>query len=381
MRLRHWFLATIAASVLGTAAMAATDEEDHRAWQHGIDLVRLDGKLMLVWSSPGNPPRARPGGDWQHDIYYAWLDAPVVSGEVPLQPQVLVSAPEAQEPPSVAINSRGTMLITAEDGNGGINQHAGIWNSALGVVRPYPLTIRRGGHSGHAAALGERFLVTYGEGWVDGGGWQNRGTGETIYARIVGNGGELRREVKLTSPTLADPRDSWPLVAASDRNWLVIWQRYPELTLQGALVDANGRLAKRLQVASGLQLRYAYDVAFAPRLGLYVVTGSAGDGGFVALIDRAGKVLRVERGLPPMAAESRMVIGEEGADVIGAYPVRPRGVAVIRLSPTTAQLDRVIDHPYEWDYAGTTGTFIAPGRVLFATLSQSGVQLINVGLR
>lgn len=81
--------------------------------------------------------------------------------------QVLVSRPEAQEPPSVAINAKGTILMTGEDGNGGINQHAGLWSSSLHVRRAYPMTIRRGGHSGHVAAMGERFLITYGEDWAE----------------------------------------------------------------------------------------------------------------------------------------------------------------------------------------------------------------------
>ncbi|MEO7728851.1 MAG: hypothetical protein ABIS45_16490 [Burkholderiales bacterium] len=40
----------------------------------------------------------------------------------------------------------------------------------------------------------------------------------------------------------------------------------------------------------------------------------------------------------------------------------------------------VIDHPYAWDYAGTTGTFVALGRVVLATLSTAGLQLLSVDL-
>ena len=54
--------------------------------------------------------------------------------------------------------------------------------------------------------------------------------------------------------------------------------------------------------------------------------------------------------------------------------------AVVRLSADAIELVKVIDHPYAWDYAGTTGTFVAPGRVLFATLSTTGLQLISVEL-
>src|SRR5476651_580190 len=142
--------------LLGLAAVAGDQEEDHRAWQHGVDLLRVGDKLLVVWGSPGNPPRSNLGGDWQHDVYYAWLNTSAAQTAATIEPRVLVSQPEAQEPPSVAINTRGTILMTSEDGNGGINQHAGLWDSALQVLHEYPFTIRRGGHSGHVAALGDR---------------------------------------------------------------------------------------------------------------------------------------------------------------------------------------------------------------------------------
>ena len=62
------------------------------------------------------------------------------------------------------------------------------------------------------------------------------------------------------------------------------------------------------------------------------------------------------------------------------YPVRPRGIAVVRIAAGAVELVKMIEHPYEWDYSGTTGTFLAPGRVLFVTLSTSGIRLIGVDL-
>jgi len=370
--------------VLGlTASLGFTEEidEDHRAWQHGIDLIRVGDKLLLVWGSPGNPPHPNVGGDWQHDVYYAWLNTLTIQNDSTFEPRILVSQPEAQEPPSVAINSSGTILMTSEDGNGGINQHAGLWDSSLRVLRKYPFTIRHGGHSGHVAAMGDQFLVAYDEGWVDGGGWRGLGTGETVYARIVDNYGKRKREIKLTPERDLDPRDGWPLVAGSDRNWLVVWQRYPELTLQSALVNASGNVAKRRQIIGGLPVRYAYDVEYAPQLALYVVAGSSGEGGFVALINLTGDIVSIQRELPPMMSESRIVLGWDGSQLIGVYPVRPTGVAVVHLSADRVELAKVINHPYTWDYSGTTGMFVAPERVLFATLSTTGLHLISINLR
>jgi hypothetical protein len=358
------------------SGIAAEAPEDHRAWQHGVDLIRVGEKLLLVWGSPGNPPRANPGGDWQHDVYYAWLDPATASATTRIEPRVLVARPEAQEPPSVAINSRGTILMTSEDGEDGINQRAGLWDSRLNVLRAYPFEIRRGGHSGHVAALGERFLVTYGEGWVDGGGWRERGTGRDIYARFVGNDGLRGREVRIAN----GHRDGWPLVAASDRNALVVWQRYPGLTLHGALVDAAGVVAPPRQLADRMPLRYAYAVEYAARAGFYVVAGSSGVDGFVTLLNLRGEVISTRRGLPPLASESRIVLREDGATVVGVYPVRPRGFAVVHISAVGIELVRLIDHPHEWDYTGTTGVFVAPARLLFATLSTAGLRLIALDL-
>jgi hypothetical protein len=364
-----WGLTTIASA-------AAEIAEDHRAWQHGIDLVRVGDKLLLVWGSPGNPPRANPGGDWQHDIYYAWLNALNLTDTTVIEPRVLVARAEAQEPPSVAINSRGTILMTSEDGNGGINQHAGLWDSALGVLRPYPVMIRRGGHSGHVAALGERFLVAYGEGWVDHGGFLDLGTGKDIHARVVGNDGIPREEITIAS----GHRDGWPLVAASDRNWMVIWQPYPQRSLHAALINAAGRLESQRQISAGMPLRYAYDVEFSPQLSAYVVAGSADDGGFVALFNLHGEMVKIQRGLPPMVSESRVIISGDAAQTLAVYPVNPNGIAVVRLSSDAIELVKLIDHPYAWDYTGTTGVFTAPGSVLFATLSTTGLQLIAIEL-
>jgi hypothetical protein len=335
--------------------------------------------LLVVWGSPGNPPRPNLGGDWQHDVHYAWLETPASADTATVEPRILVSRPEAQEPPSTAINARGTILMTSEDGNGGINQHAGLWDAALQPVRRYPITIKRGGHSGHVAAMGDRFLVTYGEGWVERGGFLDRGTGKNIHARIVHNDGTLGREARIA----AGYRDGWPLVAASDRNWLVVWQRYPGMTLQAATVDAAGQPGRERQVMDRMPVRYAYDVAFAPSLGAYVVAGTTGEEGFIALVSLAGDVLGVQRGLPPMASESRIVLGWDGAQLIGVYPVRPQGIAVVRLTAGRIALARVVEHPHVWDYTGTAGTFVGPGRVLFATLSMTGLRLIpvNVGPR
>ncbi|MDB5805206.1 MAG: hypothetical protein JWN73_2528 [Betaproteobacteria bacterium] len=351
--------------------LAADDEgEDHRAWQHGIDLLRVGDRLLLVWGSAGNPPRPNLGGDWPHDVYCDWLEMPAAAGDVTIHPRLLVSRPEAQEPPSAAINSKGVILVTAEDGEDEINQRAGLWNARLEPLRPYPFMIRRGGHSGHAAALEERFLVVYGEGWQEGGGFMNRGTGRDVHARIVDGAGRPGPEIHLAR----GHRDGWPLVAASDRNWLAVWQRYEGPSLYCAVIDAGGRASAPRLVADGLPIRYAYDVAYCAALGRYVVAGNRGGQGFVALLDRAGAVLSLQGGLPPLASESRVLICAGGDGTLAVYPVAPQGIAVLRLGAASVELLRVVAHPQRWDYMGTTGWFAGETRVLFATLTTQGVR-------
>jgi hypothetical protein len=362
--------------------MEADAREDHRAWQHGIDLLRVNGRLLLIWGSAGNPPRPNLGGAWPHDIYYAWLDAPR-AGEIEVHPQVLVSRPEAQEPPSAAINSRGAILVTAEDGEDDINQRAGLWDARLNALRPYPYTIRDGGHSGHVAALGESFLVVYGEGWQDGGGFMNRGTGRDIHARLLAGDGTPGREISVSRGS----RDGWPLVAASDRNWMVVWQRYQGLALYSAVIGPAGRVSPPRRIAAGLPQRYAYDVAYAAALERYVVAGNRGGQGFVALLNRDGGIEAMQAGLPPIASESRVMIMSASAagqgaarEIIAAYATAPRGVAVLRLESRGVRFLKVAEHPHTWDYMGTTGLFLDTGRLLVATLSMRGVRAFTLEL-
>jgi hypothetical protein len=131
---------------------------------------------------------------------------------------------------------------------------------------------------------------------------------------------------------------------------------------------------------TGLPVRYAYDVEYAEALGVYVVAGSTGDGGFVSLVNTAGEVIHTRQGLPPMASESRIVLGWDGARLLGVYPARPRGIAVVHLTADAVELVKLIDHPYAWDYTGTTGLFLSPQQVLFATLSRQGIRLLRVDL-
>jgi hypothetical protein len=209
------------------------------------------------------------------------------------------------------------------------------------------------------------------------GGFLERGTGKNILARIVEDDGKRHREFRIASGHL----DDWPLVAGSEHNGLVVWQRHPGMTLHAALINVAGKIEVRRQLAGGMPLGFAYDVEYAPELAMYVVAGSSNDGGFVTLLSLTGDVVKTQRGLPPLANESRIILGYDGLQLIAVYPVSPHGVAVVRLAADAIELLKVIDHPYAWDYSGTSGTFIAPDRVLFVTLSKTGLRVITIDLQ
>ena len=156
--------------------LPARAAEDHRAWQHGIELLKVNGRDLLIWSSWGNPPSVTLGGNWEHDIYYSWVDPRTLV----VTPTILLKANEAQEPPSTAVNNRGNIFLTWEDGENGINQYAAFWDARSEKIGKKFL-VRAGGHSGHTAASKDKFLVAYSEDWVAADdGFLKRGTGKNL---------------------------------------------------------------------------------------------------------------------------------------------------------------------------------------------------------
>jgi hypothetical protein len=348
---------------------------DHRAWQHGIDLVPVGNRWLIVWSSWGNPPSPQPApdGDWSHDVYYSWLDPrnPV------LDPQTLASDEEAQEPASTAINSEGHILMSCEDGKGDINQHAGLFDQNLNPIKPYPFTVRDGGHSGHVAAMGDKFLTVYSEGWIDGGGVDNLGTGDDVWARIIDSNGNEGVEIPVSVDKSPDHRDWWPVVGASDHNWLQVWQRYPSATLHGAIISADGKIMKNIDITDNIKFYY-YNVKYLPSLKLYAVFGSREDGGFVSLIDTEGNVKLTKTGLPDTVRESKLIVQGKGKTLTAVYPTLPTGAAVLKITDHSIDLTKNIPDSYEWDYMGTDGLFVDKHKVLFTTLSKEGLQFVTI---
>lgn len=357
------------------SATLACAQEDHRAWQHGVELLKLNGKNILIWGSWDNPPVASPGQDWKHDIYYASMDS---CGKI-TPPSLLVGGHEAQEPPSAAVNSHGKILITWEDGSDGINQYATFWN-ARDRKPDKKFLIRDGGHSGHVAASQDRFLVAYSEDWVDADdGFLGRGTGKNLLARIVEDNGRVGPEINI-SPGNSAKREDWPLVAGSASGWMIVWQRYPRRTLHAVVVSRAGAVLPQTLIAKDLRVGYHYDVQYIPALDAYFILAATTNSGVAVLIDAQGKILARNDKLPPIVSESRFVWTTGPSGIIGIYPLIPSGVALVHVTAKKITLQETLTADFQWDYIGTVGTFVSPSKAVFATLSKNGLKTATFNL-
>lgn len=373
-------------AVLEAAAVEQPESEslDRRQYLHGVNLILVDRRYLLVFSSNSYPPHR--GLQWNHDIFYSWIDP----ADPRLDVEVLVSHDEAQEPASAAINSQGKLLITNEDGSDGINQFASLWNPDLTQIVPYPeMMVRRGGHSGHVAAFHSRFLVVYGEGWIQKGGADDLGTGNDVWGRIIDGNGVAGPEIEIAVSN--DTRDWWPIVAASDAEALVVWQRYHSesdgdgntinsTSLEGAIVDATGSVRTYLRIASEVEF-YVYDVRYLPSLRLYLVLGSDSDGGFGALVDPAGRIVAQRHRLPRTIREARTAVTSGPTGATAVYPTAPTGVAVLAVGNRSINLVDTIAGDVKWDIIGIDGVFVTPNKVLFAAGSINGIDLLSVDLK
>lgn len=356
------------------------EDIDHREYMHGVELVRYGGRDMLVFASNQYPPTSPPG-EWEHDLFYSYID--------PLDPRGsfdakrLVSAPTAQEPASAAVNASGRLMVTAEDAQHSeyLDQTFGIWGPSLGPAVPYGAKLMppQGGHSGHVAASGDKFLVSFSDGWIDGGGVDDLGTGDDVFGRVVNQDGTLGGMVDTAAG--AASRDWWPIVAGSDSNWLQVWQRYGSAgtgggTVIGAVIDRDGRKVRETSLY-GNNRYYYYDVQYIPAIGRYLVVGSqntVGNNGVAVLVDKAGVVVASKAGLPGTIREAQTVISADGRTAV--YAVPDLGAAVLELSADSIMLRKTVAIDWDWDYMGTDGIFVGQSRVVFATGTQRGIRFI-----
>ncbi|MDQ7978368.1 hypothetical protein QYH69_14045 [Paraburkholderia sp. SARCC-3016] len=362
------------APVGAVMAVPAPGVRDERSFMHGIGQADAgDGKTWVFFSSSGLPPRgANREGNWPHDVYVGQWEP----GDSHLtNTRTFIKRPEAQEPVSVAQNTKGTIFITFEDGWNAprnVSQRYGVYSKDLKPIKPYPKDVESGGHSGHVAAVGDRFVVFYSADWVNGGGVDNLGTGGGVYANVYDGRGRLLRHVNVA----AHVREWWPVVAGSPTQALLVWQKYiPGSTiasLQYAVLDPRtGKLTRTEDSVDPFRVQYyVYAAAYVPAVDRFVVLATLDSGRAVAfLVDSKGRRTAELDCLPALVRESSVAV--EGSAVF--VPTQDGRLMTLGVEDDRITLRGTQRAPFAWGNTGVTG--IASGdSVHFVSLSPDGLR-------
>jgi hypothetical protein len=364
--------------VLFFCILNSTEAQDDRSYQHGINfLQRPDNQWLLIWSSSGNPPAGKDkNGSWTHDVYSSLIDPqkPVI------HPITLISKPEAQEPASAAITDDGYTMITMEDGwntNRNVAQRYAVYDPAMKPVKPYPQLVHDGGHSGHVAAVKQRFVVFYSDEWIKGGGVDNLGSGDDVLAKIYSREGELEHTVPVAVSKTT--RDWWPLVAGSKHTAMLLWQRFVDgetwsILMMAILDPATGQILKKpVQIAGNLKY-YTYSAAYLTELNRFLVTGTNNkDVGFAHLYSQTGELVSTLEKLPPIMREAQIIQRHNGKQTRVAQAIEPAGVMVLTASADHLTIQEKIMGTQNWSIAGTDGIFVDENLLFLVGLSQNGL--------
>ena len=351
--------------------------KDQREYQHGIDFIkRENGLYWLIWSSSGNPPTGDdPRGNWTHDIYYSEIDP----ANPQINPTVIISRPEAQEPASSAVTENGNIMITMEDGWNVLNvigQRYGVYDNNLNDIKPYPCMVLDGGHSGHVAAVENLFVIFFSEGWVEGGGVDDLGSGDDVMLSVYNSQGNFQRRSNVSVGD-AD-RDWWPMAAGSDSTVLLLWQRFVNGQEYANLMytiynPATGQyLLENTMLAQAIKY-YTYDVQYIPAIERFLILGGYySGGGFAYLLNTNGHIITGDMTLPPIVREAQPAIKQENSLAYAVYPAYPNKIATILLSDSEITLNNILSGDHLWSYTGTDGIFINDNSVYFVNLSPHG---------
>ena len=356
-------------------AVPAPDVGDERRFMHGIGCASAGGdKRWVFFSSSGLPPRgANRDGSWPHDVYVGeWSPGQSQISKV----HVFISRPEAQEPVSVAQNTSGNIFVTFEDGwdaPRNVSQRFGVYRADLSPIEAYPHDVESGGHSGHVAAVGERFVVFYSEDWVDGGGVDNLGTGGGVYAKVYSGWGKPLLHVNVASHV----REWWPMVAGSPKRALLVWQKYiPGDTiaqLEYAVLDpATGKLVRPESGVDTYRVEYyVYASAWVPAVGRFVVATTLATGrSSVLLIDEEGRITARLECLPASVRESGIAVNGNVAYV----PTRDGRLMALALSGDSISLRGLQRAPFAWGNTGAIGMPVGADSIHFVSLSPGGLR-------
>ncbi len=356
--------------------------DDPRSTMHGIAAVHGPGHIRWVFfSSAGYPPR-RPaaGDDWTHDVFVVPWDA--ATGKLG-SARSFIQRPQAQEPVAAAQLPGGRILLTMEDGwntPNTVTQRYGIYRIDLGPVHPYPAEVEAGGHSGDVAAVADRFVIAYSEGWIAGGGVAQLGSGNGIYARVYGAGGSLQHRIDLA------PRQRawWPRIAGGEDRALVLWQALAadasHARLESAVLDpVSGRSRPPMQLLGRVQY-YVYAAAWLPTVRRFLVVATGDDGhGRALLVDLSGQVVAQLSCMPATVREAGIAVapGTPAGRATAYTPAEDGRMLQLRASESHLALAGVLHdidgRTVSWGTTGGIGLWQATGVLHWLSLSPAGI--------
>lgn len=382
-------------------------EEELRIYQHGIDVIQLpDGKYSVFFSSNGNPPNNETVEKqiWLHDIYYTIFDIKNLPKNIGSECIKLTSFEgEGQEPVSAAINTQGKIFIVTEDGRLYVKSEAnfygitgGGWecqsyglfnydNSILYPAKtdPYPqLTIDPNllepmGHGGHVASYKDKFIVFFGNDWVQKSGINDYGSGNDSWVGIYDENAEPTFKTINISKGM---RDWWMQVACSkDGKALLLCQRFvkskPYAKLVFSMFDLESETFSQMIDLSSEVKYYTYSISYLENINRFFILGSdASNEGFAYLLDTNGNIVDVLSSIPPIPRESQSIVfsNDDNTSTV-VTPIAPSGISVFSISESSINNKGTIDDSYNWQSMGTDGLFIDSNNVLILALSKKGL--------
>lgn len=379
----------------GTSVIA---EEDLRAYQHGIDFVPMsNGNYQLIWASSGNPPTGPDSnGNWTHDIYYSTINP----SNPPVSPQnnavTIISRGEAQEPASSAVTDDGHIMLTLEDGYLAPNwvaQRYGVYGENFtNNPKPYDdvnTSVYEGGHSGHVAAAGNRFIVFWSDDWhgpndnpPGPAGADGIGVGRHVLVDTYTSEGNhvYRKNIAVDDSSY----DWWPMVAASRDRACLVWQRHVQGDDYSKLMYAiynptDNTLTKNVVELQDYTRYYTYDVQYYPDIDRFLVVGTYyNGGGYAYLLETNGNIVDSITTLPTGIRESQPSIKAYTDGVLAVYPKSPNGLLSLKLTAEEVSIHEQINHNHNWQYMGSDGIFIDNNTIYIAALCSSGIETFTV---
>ncbi len=380
--LLSFFLLTLILNIsCGKEKDNTNSDSDLRVYQHGLDCIKLPNKdYAVIWASSGNPPQGADVEDnWTHDIYYN-----IVNQENPFLDDVItiISFPGAQEPASSDISRDGKIMITMEDAwntNNEVAQRYGIYDSNFQNIKPYPNMVFDGGHSGHVAAVNDKFVVFYSEGWVNDGGVDNLGSGDNVMLKTYSSVGEELNTLDISVGEAS--RDWWPLVAGSENKACLVWQRYIEnqtfSNLMLSIYNPNTNESSDNLVLENNVKYYTYDVQFIEAIARFLIAGTyQNQTGFAYLIDESGNITASVTNLPTgIVRQAKAIVSElSNNEVKIVYAASPNGLIILKAGKNKIEYLENKSDTYNWSYMGTDGFFINDTTVYILTLSKQDIQ-------